>query len=87
MGQDADSRNWGDMGRSERNEIRKGENHRHLRKVDWIYTLVSLKGRKILKEVINNWRSNKQFWRSLYIEEVINNSVFWKATICSTICF
>ena len=76
MGQDAGSRNWGDMGRPERNEIRKGENHRHLRKVDWIYTLVSLKGRNILKEVINNWRSNKQFWRSLYIEEVINNSVF-----------
>lgn len=52
-------------------------------KIDWIYTLVSLKGWKILKEVINNWISNKQFWRSLYIEEVINNSVFWKATICS----
>ena len=31
MGQDAGSKNWGDMGRPERNEIRKEENHRHSR--------------------------------------------------------
>lgn len=49
MGQDAGSRNWGDMGIPEQNEIRKGENHRHLGQSRLDIHIGVLEGKKLIK--------------------------------------